>query len=68
MLLRDDLLVLAKQHVEQGRERVERQREVVNNVKLAGRDSKTSQDVLGLFERLQSKFEGDYARLSRRDS
>ena len=68
MLLRDDLLVIATEHLEKSRERVDRQRKVVNNLKLVGRDTKISEDVLRLFERLQSKFEDDHARLSRKDS
>jgi|SRR3954469_17765143 hypothetical protein len=68
MLLRDDLLGIAKKHVEQGRERVDRQRKVVKNLNLNGLDTGFSEDVLRMFERLQSKFEEDHARLSRKDA
>ena len=65
MLPREDLLTLAKRHVEQGRQRVDRQREVVHNLKSAGLETKVNEDVLHLFERLLAKAEGDHARVSR---
>jgi hypothetical protein len=65
MLLHEDLLTLAKQHVEQGRQRVVRQREVVHNLQVAGLETKVNEDVLRLFERLLAKSEDDHARLSR---
>jgi len=64
MLPRGDLLELAKQHVEEARKRVDRQRKVVENLNFAGRDTKVNEEVLRLFERLQAKVEADQARLS----
>jgi hypothetical protein len=65
MLVREDLLSIAKRNVEQGRQFVDRQRRVVNNLKLAGLDTKPNEDTLHLFERLLVKFEGEHARLLR---
>ena len=68
MLPRELLITLAKRHVEDGRQRVDRQREVVNNLKLAGLETKINEDVLRLFERLQAKFQADHDRLVRTGS
>jgi hypothetical protein len=65
MLPREDLVMLAKQHVEQNRQRVDRQREVVNNLRTAGIETKVNEDVLGLFRRLLAKSEDYHAQLSR---
>lgn len=59
----DELLNLAERHAEQGRQRIDRQRKVVENLKLAGRDAKIAEDALAMFERLQVKLEEDHARL-----
>jgi hypothetical protein len=66
MVTRDDLLNLAERHVEQGRQRIDRQRKVVENLKVARQDVKTAEEVLALFERLQVKFEEDHGRLLQR--
>jgi hypothetical protein len=68
MLVRADLLTIAKRNVERGRQLVDRQRVVVHNRELAGLETKPNEDVLRLFERLLAKFEGDFARLSRADA
>jgi hypothetical protein len=65
MLPREYLITLAKRHVEHGRQRIDRQREVVNNLKLAGLETKINEDVLRLFERQQAKFQDHYDGLMR---
>ena len=64
MLTREDLISIAGCHVEHGRQRVERQQSVIANMQLAGLDTRINEDVLRLFERHLSKFEGDLARVS----
>lgn len=59
----DVLLKVAERHVEQGRQRIERQRKVIDNLKGAGRDTNTAEEVLAMFERSQVKFEADHERL-----
>ena len=44
---------------------IDRQREVVNNLKLAGLETKINEDVLRLFERQQAKFQDHYDGLMR---
>ena len=65
MLGREDLLAIAKRHVEEGRQRVLRQRDVVHNLQVAGLETKVNEDVLRVFERLLAKSEEDHARLLR---
>jgi hypothetical protein len=65
MLTREDLVTIARQSVERGREIVDRQREVVHNLERAGLDTEPNKDVLRTFERLLAKFEDNHARLSR---
>ena len=63
MLVREDLLTIAKRNVERGRELVDSQRVVVCNLKTAGLETKPNEDVLNMFERQLAKFEDDHARL-----
>ena len=66
MLLREDLLTIAKRNVEQGRQLVERQRLVVHRRQLAGLDVTLSEDVFNMFERSLAKCEDELARQSSR--
>ena len=63
MLPREYLISLAKRHIDHGRQRIDRQREVVNNLTRAGLETKINEDVLRLFERQQAKFQDHYDRL-----
>jgi hypothetical protein len=64
MLLREDLLKVAKRNVERSRELVYRQRAVVRNLQEAGLETTINEGVLGMFERSLAKCESELDRLS----
>lgn len=61
-------LAKAERHVTEGRATVERQRELVREQAERGLSTKASQQVLDQFERTQTIFEEDMARLVARRS
>ncbi|MCC6780007.1 MAG: hypothetical protein IT537_25805 [Hyphomicrobiales bacterium] len=57
---------LARRHVESGRKIVERQRELIAEIRSRGGDCRTAEDLLARFERTLSVFEDDLADLMKR--
>ena len=60
-----DHLALAEQHVEQGKEHIDRQTALIAKLECNGYDSALARKLLGTFQDLQALHTGDRDRLHR---
>jgi hypothetical protein len=53
----------ALRHVHEGRARIKKQYEIIENLHLAGRDSEGAEKVLDWFKKVQLEFESEFNKL-----